>query len=470
MTQVLPDPNRFYRALLGMAKLEVSAEGLVSEITDDGEKLPFFVNGMRLVIPEDAQLRVTGEERVFFQPGRENIMLGETKEFAAFRKRLNDQMQIRIMAIVAELLVLAGSPKEHPKLKGRQLELLRGLEEISKSTFEAFKGLLKVTSEGDATQQPFSLYLGKNDKLGDKSYRRTAIVSFPLYEQLVKDGQTREEIMARRKEQSKERREELPKNETFGVELGKHDRPILLRVFEYIFPLIAQKGAYSMGSNSDYFPYLEAFCLAMQNVAECINRIVDEFGTVVPTLEGQRINLEWVDAIADAESLYRAAKRVPDQNMGGAVHQKGQPMTQGAIPVATELPPDQPNVHNVSPAQVGMPPGVAVPPPIQQQQPAPAQQGQPRKEKTLADLFGPRPMPQGHPQQMMPPMGYPPMGYPQHQQPQYPMQQQQQPQHRVYMGGGMPGMPGMQPMGMQQPQQQQNPGFYMPVMPGKPNI
>jgi hypothetical protein len=38
------------------------------------------------------------------------------------------------------------------------------------------------------------------------------------------------------------------------------------------------------------------------------------------------------------------------------------------------------------------------------------------------------------------------------------------------MGGGMPGMPGMQPMGMQQPQQQQNPGFYMPVMPGKPNI
>jgi hypothetical protein len=44
MSQVLPDPNRFYRSLLSLAKLEVSEEGLVSEITADGEKLPFFVS------------------------------------------------------------------------------------------------------------------------------------------------------------------------------------------------------------------------------------------------------------------------------------------------------------------------------------------------------------------------------------------------------------------------------------------
>ena len=474
MTQVLPDPNRFYRSLLGMAKLEVSAEGLVSEITDDGEKLPFFVSDKRLVIPEEAQLRASSSaERVFFQPARENIMLGETKEFAAFRKRLNEQMQIRIMATFAELLVLAGSPKLHPKLKGAQLDLLRGLEEIDKNTFAVFKALLKVTSEGDATRQPFSLYLHKNGKLGEagKSYRRVAVVSFPLYEQLVKDGQSREEIMARRKEQPKEHRDELPKNMTFGVELGKHDRSILTRIFEYIFPMIATKDAYSMGSNSDYFPYLEAFCLAMQNIAECINAVVDAFVTVVPTLEGQRIDLDWVEAIANAEGLHRAAQRIPDQNMGGAVHHANQPAAQqGAIPIAAEVPPIQPNPHNTSPVQVGMSPGVAVPPPVHQPAAPAHATGESRiKEKTLADIFGPRPGPQGHPQQMMPPPGYP-MGYPHN--PAFPIPPQQPPRG-VYMGGGMPGMPGMPggQMGMGQPQQQnQNPGFFMPVMPGKPSI
>ena len=461
MTQVLPDPNRFYRSLLSLAKLEVSEEGLVSEITADGEKLPFFVSEKRLVIPEAAQLRASGStERVFFQVARENIMLGEPREFAAFRKLVNDGMQVRIMAIFAELLMLAGSPKMHSKLKGNQLDLLRGLEEVDKSTFEAFKGLLKVTSEGDATQQPFSLYLHKNGTLGSTghSYRRLAIVSFPLYEQLVADGIAREEIMARRKEQSKERRDELPENATFGVKLGKHNRPILTRLFEYVFPMIAQKDAYSMGSNSDYFPYLEAFCLAMQNIGECINNVIDTFVSVVPTLEGHRMALDWVETIANPEGLHRAAQRVPDQNMGGAVHSATQPAAhQGAIPVATEIP--------TAPVTQSAP-SLAVPPPQHQAQQVhqPAQpQGEHRiKERTLSDLFGPRPMPQGHPHQMMP--GMVPMGYPVN--PAFPMQQQPRP--GVYMGGGMPGMPGVQ-QGIGQ--QQQAPGVYMPgIMPGKPSI
>jgi hypothetical protein len=493
MTQALPDPNLFYQSLFAMAKLVVSDEGLVSEITADGEKLPFFVSGKRLVIPATPQLRsMPGEERIFFQAARENIMLGETKEFAVFRKRVNDQMQIKIMAIICELLVLAGSPKMHAKLKGSQLDVLRGLEEVDKSTFEAYKGLLKVTSAGDATQQPFSLYLGKNGKLGDsgKSYRRVAVVAFPLYDQLVKDGHEREDTMSRRKEQSKDHREDLPDNSTFGVKLGKHNRQIMMRVFEYLFPMITQKDAYSMGSNSDYFPYLEAFCLSMQHVAEDINAVVDTFATLIPTIEYHRIDLAWVETIANTEGLYRAAQRVPDQNLGGAAHTTHQPTHQGAIPVAAEIPSAPANPLPIAPPPPlrQAPPGVHQP---YQAAPAAAAPAGNREEKTLADLFGggrapfqgqPQMMPPGYPQQYPP--GYPQQGYPQQgypQNPAFPMQPQQPPRG-VYMGGGM-GQPTMQtgygmpqqqqPMGYgfpQQPQQPQQQGYFVPQPMGKSNI
>jgi hypothetical protein len=461
---VIPDPNKFYRSLLAMARLEVSEEGLVSEISDDGEKLPFFVGDKRLVIPEPGQLRASfGNERVFFQAARENIMLGETKEFAVVRKRINERMQIRIMAMLAELLVLAGSPKLQPKLKGKQLELLRGLEEMdkeAKNILSMYKDLLAVTAQGDATQQPFSLYLNKNGKLGTTghSYRRIAVVSFPLYEQLVKDGIAREEIMARRKEQPKETRDDLPDNATFGVKLGKHGRQIFTRVFEYIFPMIATKDAYSMGSNSDYFPYLEAFCLSMQNVAECVNNVIDTFVDVVPSLEGLRIDLSWVDAIANPDGLHKAAQQVPDQNMGGAVHGASQPSHQGAIPIAQEVaappPPVAPGLHGVTPTQVAQ--QVAPAPATTQTQQQP-QTGHRIQEKSLADLFTGQNQrqPVMQPQGMVP--GLQPMGNQMFQVP------PAQPQGRVYMGGGMPGMPGgmgapgmMQPQGMAVP-----PGYVM---------
>jgi hypothetical protein len=139
----------------------------------------------------------------------------------------------------------------------------------------------------------------------DVSFRRVAVVNFPIYEELCKEQE-----------------------KYFGMTIKPAERENLKLVMQYILPGIEVQGKYNRGSNSDVAPYMDSLMASFGSVAAHFNEKLELFKDFIPEAEILTINSDWVEVFENLDSHRTMIHMVPQQlgNEGSSAAQpKGAP-------------------------------------------------------------------------------------------------------------------------------------------------
>ena len=275
-----------YTSMAKVAHWVVDKEGYISRIRGP-EKKPVFALNKRLVMPTDEQLTTDGSETTIFHPLYEYLTRGESEVMSEFRRAMSDRFHMSFLALASELLTIASSQPMHALLSPEQSEFLSFVPDADQTMLDTFAKLCDAMPE-DQNQKVFcSIFLRRGGVIDGKSFNRVAIVSFPLYKQLIEDGEAREAEMAARKARAKgdnKKKETLPPvpNATYGVEMRAKDREAFIKLFEYMLPGIDVQDRYSVGSDSDIAPFTSALMHAAEKLGGPLNDLVARFENRLP--------------------------------------------------------------------------------------------------------------------------------------------------------------------------------------------
>lgn len=310
-----------YRSILAASGLETDKEGFVSIAGEEGKE-PFFVDGKRTVLPTPEHMANPEKDKiVLFHPLFEYVTRAESSVMAAYRRQLGEHLSNSFMAAGLELLTIASSQKMHASLNPEQLEFLSNVPDADEQMFHTWVKLIGAMPPGQNQKTFCSIYLRRGGKFQDKVHQRVAVVNFPLYQQLVKDGQEREAAMEARKSVKKDAKEKLAAipNETWGVKLRAVDRQAFIKLIEYMVPGIADEQTYWAASNSQIAPNIDAVMHAAELIGGALNALVDRFesaGSIFPKL---RMEDAWVPDFVNLAPLQVEIRMIPMQqgNEGG---------------------------------------------------------------------------------------------------------------------------------------------------------
>ena len=277
----------FYEAILQLGAMTADDKGFVSTVLGD-HKGPATVGGRRLVLPTPERQKAGGEVE-FFHPLGEHAVRPETNVLTAYRKSVNIKLNYTIGVLGQTLLTLAASTDEHKKFTPSQLELLTALPEANEKTMTTFTSLVKAMGHGNIDRCFVNIFLKPKGKIKDTVYRRAAIVSFPLYEELSKGDK-----------------------KVFDVTVGPKERRTIMALLTFMFAKIAQPQAYDRGSDSSIAPFLEAFLEAVAEIAiEELNPVIDDFSTLSSGLSELRFEDDWLTPFKTLSSFNKEIEMIP---------------------------------------------------------------------------------------------------------------------------------------------------------------
>ena len=307
-----------YKSILKAAHLVTDDEGYIKKIRGD-TKEPWFIGGLPAVLPLDEQLKQPPGTTEIFHPLFEHLARGESKQVAEYRRALTERFHLTFMAMASELLTIAASQQMHATLTPEQSEFLSFVPEADETMLKKFDALWKAMPDGQNQKAFVSMYLKKGGVLHGKSVHRAAVVSFPLYKQLVEDGQKREAEMEARKKLPKKKDakadDKLPPvpNETYGVSLRQVDRDSFIKLFQYMVPGIDEAESYSAASNSNIAPSMDAVMRAAERLAGPINDLVERFADKLSETARiiMRVEDKWVDDFLNLAPLQVEIRMIP---------------------------------------------------------------------------------------------------------------------------------------------------------------
>lgn len=321
-----------YRSILSMGNLVADDEGYISMVLG-GEKKPAIVKGKRLVLPTKKHLaNPDWKERVAFHPMSENILRGESDVLEKFRAALNIRMNVTLAALSMELLTIAASPGTHAKLTPDQSEFLSKVKTPDEKTLDALKKVIGAMPLNQTTKAFVSIYLKRGGSVGGRKHSRVGVVTFPLYNELKKEG-----------------------DDVYGVKMRVKDRTALIQLLEYIIPDIDKPEAYNRGSDSQQAPYLDALMRAVGAVASPINDVVEMFRKHLDKADELEFDDEWVQAFDNLDALTPEVRAIPMQ----AGNEGAVPRPEVAQPAAAVQP--QATVAAAPPPSVWSPPTAPYP-------------------------------------------------------------------------------------------------------------
>lgn len=292
-----------YRQIISTAGWVADEEGFISMKLADLDPQPVLIDGKRLVLPLDYQLKYpdTGK-RVVFHPLNESILRGESDVVAKMRMNITHRLNYVIGYLAISMMRLATSPAEHPSLKPDQTVFLSKVKDADETTNDKLQKLAAQMTLGDPSRSFAHIYVSKRGDVDGRKYARVGVVSFPLYEELCKE-----------------------EAEVYGVKLRKKDRQVIKALIEYIFPDIAKPQTYRRGSDSKVAPTLDALMKAVISVGDCINGCVELFHDRIEGPDELTFNGEWEPYFNDLESLLPQIRMIPMQagNEGRVGHQAG---------------------------------------------------------------------------------------------------------------------------------------------------
>ena len=309
-----------YRSVLKAAHLVCDEEGFIKKIQGK-KKEPWLIGGKSVVLPTDEHLKSGSDATVVFHPLFEYLTRGESEVVMEYRRTVTERLHLSFLALATQLLTIAGSQQKHAQLTPEQSEFLSFVPEADAKMLENFEALSNAMPLGQNQKSFVSMYLKRGGSLEGKTAHRMAVVTFPLYKQLVEDGEKREAEMAARKSRPKakdgakaEKLEPVP-NETYGVSLRQVDREAFIKLFEYMLPNLQTPDSYSAISNSNIAPSMDALMHAVQNLAAPLNDLVERFKNQLsePAQIILRVEDGWVPDFVNLAPLQVEIRMIPMQ-------------------------------------------------------------------------------------------------------------------------------------------------------------
>lgn len=312
-TELVP----LYEQLLAVAGMKADRYGAISmELA--GETMGAVVKGKALVLPTKDQLgNPDWSKRVVFHPLCEDALNGESSELEVFRKAINTRLNYVIGVLALELFTMAASVARHKKLNPDQSEFVSAVGAVDEKTYNVMVKLCEQMMVGSAQKCFVNIFLKRGGSLKGERFVRVGVVSFPLFEELLKDEDT-----------------------VFGVKLPrKLDRKAVRAFMEFIFPGIGEANHYSRGSRSDVAPFTEALMSAVKAVAGAINDTLSLFENQLEKVEyaSLHFNNEWVETFNNHNELVRLSRALPPLPKAGTDATAAEP-AKPASPAAQHQP------------------------------------------------------------------------------------------------------------------------------------
>ena len=288
------DPLVPYRALLSSIGITEDAQGLLSMSTL-GIDLPVMCSGKRMVMPTRDVLRTANwNDWIAFHPLSESIIRKESVVVNKLRQCINLRIGSNIAILMAEILGIASDTKNHHLLSPKQAEMLTVIPDVDDGTCEAWS---KVTAMlQDKTEHRLAnIYLKAGGHVGNTAYRRAAIVTFPIMEELAS------------KELS-----------IWGVKVSKRNKQAIHDAMTWLLTPTGAKAIpdYSYGSNDDSAPYFHALVHAYGDVAKRLNAVAYLWRKpLAESYKAIHSDLDWVDDFKDL-TIYKGAIPNLDGNAG----------------------------------------------------------------------------------------------------------------------------------------------------------
>ncbi len=311
----------FYNEILALGAMYGDVQGVIHAILD-GQQLPARKGSKSLMLPvPEVIARPNKEDILIFHPLQEHVIRGETEIMMHYRETINLVLNVRLMRILGYLVTLAASPSDHQHLKPEHLPTMQILMDIDKKSITDLQPVFKAMPMGDPEKCFAHIYIKKNAQLAGRNYRRAAVVSFPFYEQLLKEDGL-----------------------VFGCKLRKKDRAALKGLFEAMFPGIEEKNSYSRGGDSELAPTLSALLKAMVVLADQVTSMASLFEDVITDMTPLKYSDDWVEDALNLDSFAGEVRMVPSQvgNEGSLDHRPADQAQQGGT-------------HNTGVPQAGQP-------------------------------------------------------------------------------------------------------------------
>jgi hypothetical protein len=299
--------NEIYTAVLACAGMSVDSEGFISTKVGD-KSLPALIDGKRMVLPTQFQLsNLKPDSAIVFHPLRENIMQGESPILNKLRKSIVVKLNYTFAIICQNLLDIIASTAVHHTLTPDQSMVLSIVTDVDKKTLEVFNKIQEYSCKDNFANPFVKIFLKKGGKVDDKTYSRAGIVSFPILEQLT------------------DKAIEAP----CGISMRVKDREGLIKLYNFIFTA----SNYSVGSNTQVAPYVDALMNATAGPAGRLNDLLILYSNLIEDSDKLIFNSDWVDAFVNINDFIPEIRKIPMQlGNGGNDHTLVQPVPQSQVP------------------------------------------------------------------------------------------------------------------------------------------
>lgn len=282
----------FYGSLMSDLLIEdVTDDGRMSMIYDPENPQPLNIGGKRLTFPTKEVLKgKKGDDQIIFHPLSENITRGESDVIKSLRDLIQWRCQSVALVLLDVMCRVAATPSEHKGLPPKASKYLKQLPDMDEKTYLALGKLLKRVSP-DPERRLISITLRQGSKTKDEGVLRSAMVHFPIFEDLARDDL-----------------------EVFEMALpSKKAKARLAKLFEIVLGDEETRAAFSYGSNNMEAPYLHALLTSFERLATHFNKLVATHAKMLGADLAAELTmlLEWVPGLENFAALRSA---VPPQN------------------------------------------------------------------------------------------------------------------------------------------------------------
>ena len=302
---------QLYTSILEFSGLSTDVDGYIYT-NIQGELDPLLIEGKKLVLPTNNQLRTSSQNKVVFHPLTEDIFSGESKVIEKFNHCINVRLNYAFVIVARSLISLAASPQLHSKLNPDQLELLTSLKEVDITSVKNFNMMTLSGFKTRPERSFINIYLKKGGKVKDVKYSRAGIVTFPAYKELLDESKL-----------------------VLDTKIRVKDRKVFTDIYKFIFPDIDILEVYNSGSDSLVAPYLVSLMKTALGIARRLNDVVSEYSDFIEDHESIAFNGDWIEDFNDLSLLVNEIRKVPPQESNVAINQ---PQEQAYNPQKTPNP------------------------------------------------------------------------------------------------------------------------------------
>lgn len=287
----------YYKHLIAIGWMVSDDEGFVSVQMGD-QLLPATIDGKRVFLPTREQMKNKNwENRIGFHPMREAFNLGISDMVACLRDQFVGRLNASIGHLMKELIALAYDQGNQKNLTTEQSQVLNCLTQVSDTTVKQFTALLQKTPSRNDADQFINIFIRRGGEYRGRVYGRAGIVTFPIYDRLVKT-----------------------KDPVNGVKFSGKDREMLIKLFEFIFPTLASDPeTFNVGIDSRQAPFFESLVRVTLNVVEQLVEVSKPYLSVIDMpsiLDFPPEVAIWREIFDDRDLAERLAKSIPSMNVG----------------------------------------------------------------------------------------------------------------------------------------------------------